>query len=318
MERPVIRYVTFGIILDDIVFPHGETRMAVLGGGGPQTAWGMAAARGGGESVGLVAGVGEDMETGALAPMQAARVNLDGVRTTAHPTPRAWQLLEQDGRRTQVWRVPERTLGVQLARAWEVLPPHYQEARAFHWGIHPGEDGSLDFAQSLRARGKFVSLEPFRPPDHPLNDTALADILSACDLFSPNWHEAQAITGHTDRRAILEHLLRLGARFVAIRHGADGAEVWDLGTRRGVWVPAVPVRVVDTVGAGNAFCGALLARLDDGLDVGACHASAAASYMIEQVGLPPTLPDPADYAHRLDGVRAGMSILDLDEIVFTP
>ena len=39
-------HVAFGIIIDDIVFPDGATHMGVLGGGGPQTAWGMAAARG--------------------------------------------------------------------------------------------------------------------------------------------------------------------------------------------------------------------------------------------------------------------------------
>jgi cytidine kinase len=33
--------ITFSIIIDDIVFPDGSTRMGVLGGGGPQTAFGM-------------------------------------------------------------------------------------------------------------------------------------------------------------------------------------------------------------------------------------------------------------------------------------
>jgi sugar/nucleoside kinase (ribokinase family) len=63
---------------------------------------------------------------------------------------------------------------------------------------------------------------------------------------------------------------------------------------------------VDVVGAGNAFCGALVARLDEGIESAACHASAAASYMIEQVGMPAALPDPADYARRLDEMRAGL------------
>jgi ribokinase len=92
---------------------------------------------------------------------------------------------------------------------------------------------------------------------------------------------------------------------LALRRGAAGADVWDLEQGRGVFVPAVQTEVVDVVGAGNAFCGALVARLADGLDEAACHASAAASYLIEQVGLPPSLPDPADYARRLDEARAG-------------
>ncbi|MEP0761802.1 MAG: hypothetical protein HRF48_03610, partial [Chloroflexota bacterium] len=70
--------------------------------------------------------------------------------------------------------------------------------------------------------------------------------------------------------------------------------------------------VVDTVGAGNAFCGALLARLDEGIGEATCHASAAASYLVEQIGLPPSLPDPRDYARRLDEARAGTQRLTFD------
>jgi hypothetical protein len=31
----------FGLIIDDIVFPDGQTAMGILGGGGPHTAFGM-------------------------------------------------------------------------------------------------------------------------------------------------------------------------------------------------------------------------------------------------------------------------------------
>ena len=310
-----ITYVAFGIIIDDIVFPDGVTRMNVLGGGGPQTAWGMAAARGSGEAVGLVAGIGSDLDQSALAPMRAADIDLDGVRLTDLPTPRAWQVLEFDGRRTQVWRVPLPTLGAQLARDWDVLPPAYQAAHVFHWGIHPGEDGSLLFAQRLREAGRLVGLEPFRPSDQPLSDQALGAILAACDVFSPNVLEAARITGCENEHAMLARFRDLGGRVLALRRGAAGANVWDLQQGYGVHVPAVQTAVVDVVGAGNAFCGALAARLADGLDEAACHASAAASYLIEQVGLPPSLPDPADYARRLDEARAGRRGLRLDGFV---
>ena len=48
MERDVVQdarlvmdFVTFSLIIDDIVFPDGKTAMGTLGGGGPQTAFGM-------------------------------------------------------------------------------------------------------------------------------------------------------------------------------------------------------------------------------------------------------------------------------------
>ncbi len=191
----MIDFVTFGIILDDIVFPDGSTRMGVLGGGGPQTAWGMAAALGSGATVGLVAGVGADLDESLLAPLVAAGIDLGGLRRTDLPTPRAWQVTEADGRRTQVWRVPLESLGVQLARRWDVLPEPYRAARHFHWGIHPDDPAAPAFAAELTALGRRVSLEPFRPPQRPLDDAALRALLTACAVFSPNWEEATRLAG---------------------------------------------------------------------------------------------------------------------------
>jgi sugar/nucleoside kinase (ribokinase family) len=305
----MVDFVTFGVIVDDIVFPDGQTRMGVLGGGGPQTAWGMAAALGSGARVGLAAGVGDDLDADTLDPLRAAGINLDGVRVTDQPTPRAWQVMEYDGRRTQVFRVPGPSLGMQLARRWDVLPESYRAARWFHWGIHPGEDGSLAFARDLIGKGRRVSLEPFKPPDQPLDDDTIRAMLSACTVFSPNWIEAVRLVQSDDYATILERLHALGAHTLAIRRGAEGGDVWDRDAGRGVHVPAVQTTAVDVVGAGNAFCGALVARLDEGIASAACHATAAASYMIEQVGMPAALPDAAEYARRVDEVRAGLRAL---------
>ncbi|NDJ75635.1 MAG: carbohydrate kinase family protein [Chloroflexi bacterium] len=305
-----VQWVTFGIIVDDIVYPDGRTRMGVLGGGGPQTAWGMAAALGTGDAVGLVAGIGDDLDDSVLAPLHVARIDLAGLRHTDLPTPRAWQILEWDGRVIHLWRVdPAQTLGEQLARNRDVLPPTYRAARGFHWGVHPAEPGSLAFARDLRAAGHLVSLEAFRAPQFPLADDELRALLEACDVFSPNLHEAVGITGQHDYRAMLARLRDCGGQTVAVRRGADGADVWDMPAGQGVHVPAVLTQTADEVGAGNAFCGALLARLDAGLETAAAHASAAASYLLEQVGLPETLPDPAEYARRVDSARAGQQAL---------
>ena len=66
----MVDLVAFGIILDDLVFPDGHTVTGTLGGGGPQTAFGMrlpALAGWTEESgdVGLVAGIGRDLPDSA-------------------------------------------------------------------------------------------------------------------------------------------------------------------------------------------------------------------------------------------------------------
>ena len=210
----MIEHITFGIIIDDIVFPEGETQMGVLGGGGPQTAWGMAAALGSGETVGLVAGIGGDLEPNVLGPMRNAGVDLRGVRITDLPTPRAWQTLEEDGKRRQTWRVPMETIRPQLARNLDVLPPEYREARVFHWGVHLSESDWIEFARSLRQQGRLISLEPFRPPAETPSDEDLRAILAACDVFSPNWEELAGRRNGRLRRdfAAIPRARRAGAR----------------------------------------------------------------------------------------------------------
>jgi cytidine kinase len=300
----MIQHVTFGVILDDVVTWRGESHMGILGGGGPQTAWGMATALGGGESVGLVAGIGSDVAPSVFDPLQAAGINLDGVRITPQPTPRAWQLIEADGRRSQVWRVPAHTLADQLRRSWDVLPLLYQSATNFHWGMHPGTRGQ-PFAEELHKRGRMVSLEAFRESSIVLPADALRDLMHACTLFSCTLTEAQSITGATSLDVIVQRFTLAGCHLLALRIGAAGSRLVDCRRGEAFALPAVPTAVVDVTGAGNAYCGALLARLEDGLRIAGCHAAVAASYLLEQVGLPAHLPDPVDYRQRFDRTWAG-------------
>jgi ribokinase len=170
------------------------------------------------------------------------------------------------------------------------------------------------FGQQLRAQGRRVSLEPFRSPGQPLDESEIRAVLAACDVFSPNLLEAERITGSHAYPDMLGRFQALGGHILAVRRGADGADVWDLPAGNGVRVPAVQTHVVDVVGAGNAFCGALIARLDEGIAEAACHASVAASYLVEQVGIPPALPVPADYTRRLNETRAARQELALDSL----
>jgi sugar/nucleoside kinase (ribokinase family) len=295
----MITDVAFGIILDDIATWRGELHMGVLGGGGPQTAWGMAAALGGGERVGLAAGIGHDLDDGQLAPLRNAQINLDGLRTTDQPTPRAWQLIEANGQRTQAWRVPHAALATQLARRIDLLPPSYRQARGFHWGIHP-EQPDLDLAHALNYDSSRISLEAFRAPDHPLAQDTLRRLMQSCAIFSANEAETLAITGQALLSEAVRAFAEAGCRVLAIRRGTAGSDVWDFAHGVSVHVTALPTEVVDVTGAGNAYCGALLATLDQGVQEASCHAAAAAAYMVEQVGLPPRLPEQRAYARRFD------------------
>jgi len=71
--------------------------------------------------------------------------------------------------------------------------------------------------------------------------------------FASGWGDS----AQSDTRA--DYWLGLGVKLVVMTHGARGATAWHRSGR--VSVPAATVPVVDTVGAGDSFQAALLARL---------------------------------------------------------
>jgi len=290
-------FITFSLIIDDIVFPDGRTAMGMLGGGGPQTAFGM---RLWAEKVGLVSGVGDDLPGEALAWLTATGIDTTGLRRSSEwPTPRAWQVCEADGRRTQVWRIKGPVIGAQLSRSLDKLPPAYRKARAFHLGVHP-EEPDLIFIQALRERGAVVSLEPFRPALHPMREAEIRALVSAGQIFSPNEAEAISLVGPGEPQQLIERLVAAGAEVVALRLGARGALVHRADTGESWQIPAYRTTLVDPTGAGNAFCGGFLAGWVNSGDLrqaGLCGV-VAASFLLEQVGLPPLGSDWREEARR--------------------
>ena len=80
-DAAMIDYFTFSLIIDDLVLPDGRTYMGLLGGGGPQTAFGMKLWTAG--SVGLCAGVGADFPPAAQKWLDAMEIDTAGVRSAA-------------------------------------------------------------------------------------------------------------------------------------------------------------------------------------------------------------------------------------------
>jgi sugar/nucleoside kinase (ribokinase family) len=297
----MIDLVAFGIILDDLVFPDGHTVTGTLGGGGPQTAFGMRLPALAGRAepsgdVGLVAGIGHDLPDSARAWLTAVGVDLAGVRETELSTPRAWQKLERGGRRTQVWRVEGRVISAQLGRTLDRVPESYRQAKGFHLGIHPDEP-DLDFIRQLHylplhsggrlGGGPVLSLEPFKPADRPLSDAALRQLCIAADIFSPNVAEARSLVGNGTPDELVRRLADAGASIVTLRMGPEGSLVYAPSVTQ-IFMPAIPTNVIDPTGAGNAYCGGFLAGYVQTGDVltAARFGAIAASFLVEQVGLP--------------------------------
>jgi sugar/nucleoside kinase (ribokinase family) len=295
-SRPV-DYVSYsGLIIDDIVLPDGRTYFNTLGGSATHALIGM---RVWSDRLGYFAAVGNDFAASHRDRLEHLGIDLSGLLVRDdYPTARAWQLFEPDERRVEVFRTDIKNF-YRLEARMEEMPAAYRAARGFH--VCHGDVAALtEVVQQLRAVNSdaCIAWEP-TPLQTSGTEAAMRTLFQVVDLFSPDLSEAQALTGRTEPREMMDTLLGWGARVVALRMGVRGSRV---GTRDGAsyQIPAVPTKVIDTTGAGDAYCGGFLVGLSEGADVAeaGARAAASASFAIEQFGVPNFGPDTRSEAER--------------------
>ncbi len=119
--------------------------------------------------------------------------------------------------------------------------------------------------------------------------------LLGADIVIPNQREAESLLGARiedvrTAKAMARQLKAEGPEVVVIKLGSQGV-VW--ATLHGVfYLPAIAVKAIDTVGAGDVFAGSLAARLDagDGLAEAMGWANVAAGLSTTGKGAQPSFP----------------------------
>lgn len=132
-------------------------------------------------------------------------------------------------------------------------------------------------------------------------------ILPHLDIYVPSLAEAASQTGRSDPLKIIDTFRQCGALgLLGVKMGADGAI---LSPTAGQYVKVDPVQppgnVVDTTGAGDAFCAGLLTGLLRGMSIedSGRLAAAAGACCVTQVGTTGGLRDYAETA-RLAGLKS--------------
>jgi ribokinase len=250
----------------------GSDTEVLPGGKGANTA--VAAARLGAR-VSLVASVGADTYGQMLREsLDQAGVDTAAIHTSNRPTGVAYIFVTPDGENSIL--------------------------------VSPGANGALTADDIEIADGKVLvaSLEvPLPTIEHAVavaakqglravvNVSPIAELsaqtLAALDPIVVNEHEAEALLGpEADPRGLLD----LGPKSAVVTLGARGALVIEADGVQEIESPRV--RAVDTTGAGDAFTGALAAKLAEGLSLGDASRFAVkvAAISVTRRGAQPSYP----------------------------
>ncbi|TJW31971.1 MAG: ribokinase [Mesorhizobium sp.] len=265
----------------------GSSFVTAPGGKGANQA--LAAARAG-ASVRMVGAVGKDsFAADALALLRDGKVDLSGIAETFASTGTALIMVGDDG---------ENIIAVVPGANASVLPGDLSKAMLKKGDVvllqHEIPLATVDAAlDQARAAGAVTVLNTA-----PFNGAATA-FLGKADYAIANetefdlYGEALSLNGR-DRAARMRDFAAKTSRIIVVTLGGDG--VMAATPSDFLTVPAMKITPVDTVGAGDTFCGYFAAGLSSGLtlDKALARAGAAGSLACLKPGAQPAIPLAAD------------------------
>lgn len=196
----------------------------------------------------------------------------------------------------------------------DIVPALFAGARCFHFGSISFIEGTAAAAQHkalhmAKQRGLMISYDPnYRPtlwPDRAAAEIVIQDAFRHCHLAKISDEEWPVATGSEDLDAGIDNILAKGVELLIVSRGHRGALATNGAYR--IDLPAFPVNVIETTGAGDGFMAAMivqllperektgsLANIDQAIVENALRfATAVGALTCTQLGAIPALPERA-------------------------
>ena len=303
----MIEIVTVGwLTIDDIVLPDGSCEQGVLGGGALYSAVGAAIWN---DRVGVHSVTGRKYLDDVVARIEAFGLATLGINAIPGNGLELWLLHESQDEKQQVPKLASST-AAEMDGGRAPLPAEWRGARGVH--IAPqspaGSFANIEALAALQPR-PIITMDLLS--DAYVDPGAYRDLafLDRLDAFLPSeaeigriWHPPSISDWMADQAQ--EHDCHIAAKL-----GSAGSLICAAGTEAVQHVPVYPSAVVDSTGAGDAYCGGFIAGLVDGRPPVECAAmgTVSASFVIEARGALATWrPDPATRNERLGRVLAAV------------
>lgn len=251
-----------------------------------------------GTKVSLVGQVGEDNFGRTLIEgLQASGVNTDGITINPHTfSGIASIVVDSQGANTITCAAGANNLvrETELKQFKKLLPQ--AKIALLELGIPIAT--VLHAAREAKANGCLLILDPA-----PVNCNLPEELYPLIDILTPNEVEASQLVGFTvdgvtTAKQAASFIHQMGVKNVIITLGSQGSICSD--GLESFWVKPIPVTVVDTVAAGDAFNGALAAALASGktLQEAVYWATVGGALAVTKNGAQSSLPNKESF-HQL-------------------
>jgi len=284
-----------GCTVDIVYAADGTTRGRQLGG---NAIYAAAGARIWGLQTGVVAFRGTGLPDGWDKVLAALEIDTEGLTPVDAPASVTEFFYSAEGERMQrVWSragsggvvpyLPAETGEPirQLRLSADLVPERYRRAQGAHVGpTHADAQRALITAF---APVGVLTLDPYPHLMAEATDEELRSLLESVAAFLPSREEVGVRFPDLTPEDALDRLAEFARVATVIKLGRRGALLYDRAAGRRFVVPALPVAVTDPTGAGDAFCGGMLAGLVQacGVPEAAARGAVSASFAVEDFGL---------------------------------
>lgn len=192
--------------------------------------------------------------------LEKAGVSTDRIiRPEGHATPVTTMFVRENGTRKSITNQahrynfhPERQVsrlaGTRAVILGSLFRAPFDDPEIIRAVLQSAKDaGAAVFADTKLPNFRFLTLDD------------LADALPMIDYITPNRDEARYYTGKEDPAEMAEVFLGYGIRNVIIKLGAEGC--YFRNAREEIRLPALPVRAVDSTGAGDCFIAGFVSEI---------------------------------------------------------
>ena len=284
MESRAPRLVCLGnLTVDDVYLPDGSFMPECMGGDALYAALG---ARLWESNVQLLAPLSPDLPQRTLEAMIATKFDLESLPTRDAPTIRNRVYYHADGSRRWEFLADNKNFH-SLSPLPEDIPEHYIPAEGFLISAMSLKAQEL-LVPWLRTNTKAVVALDTQEDYVSGNEHRLEKMFTQVHILMPSAAEVESLFGHRDWLSAAGDLGSLGPQIVVIKLGENGVLVYESKSSSWFEQPAQIEKVVDTTGAGDAFCGGFMAAYlqnPDDLHRAARAGSISASFAVASFGM---------------------------------